>query len=117
MREAYSSLQLLSETSGDLWLVFAGMGELGEQAEAQHYQLGKEAAELGLHIISVGEDELAQSFYKGAMEAKLNEAAVFHSGTQAEAQEILQKHLKTKDKILFKASRAAGLDRLFQQFI
>ncbi|GEM_PF-1599259 len=121
LREAYASLQLLSEKQGDIWVVFAQMGELGEQALEQHYQLGCEASQLGFNTIAVGESDLVKAYYQGAKEAaqesELEPLSISHAMNQEEAQQILLAQLQAGDKVLFKASRAAGLEQLFKQFI
>ncbi len=121
LREAYASLQLLSEKQGDMWVVFAQMGELGEQALEQHYQLGGEASQLGFNTIAIGEGDLVQAYYQGAKsvatDTKSEPLSISHAINQEEAKQILLAQLQAGDKVLFKASRAAGLEQLFNQFI
>ena len=89
----------LSERAGQRRRVaiLGEMAELGETAPAYHREVGELAAELGVHVIGVGEPARA---YGPAVWAPTKETAV----------EAARGFLRPGDAVLVKASRAVGLE-------
>ncbi|MGI8528173.1 MAG: UDP-N-acetylmuramoyl-tripeptide--D-alanyl-D-alanine ligase [Geodermatophilaceae bacterium] len=85
------------------WAVLGEMAELGEHGPAAHVEVGRLAAELGIHrIVTVG----------AAARAILDEAGGVPVSDVAAAIELLHGAIRPGDVVLVKASRAAGLERV-----
>ena len=94
----------LSERAGDRRRVaiLGEMAELGAASVRYHRQIGELAAELGVHVIGVGEPARA---YRPAVWAPTKEAAV----------EAARGFLQPGDAVLVKASRAVGLEGIAEE--
>jgi len=94
----------LSERAGDRRRVaiLGEMAELGAASVGYHRQIGELAAELGVHVIGVGEPARA---YRPAVWAPTKEAAV----------EAARGFLQPGDAVLVKASRAVGLEGIAEE--
>jgi UDP-N-acetylmuramoyl-tripeptide--D-alanyl-D-alanine ligase len=90
------------------WAVLGQMAELGEAADAEHAELGREVAKLGIaRLVVVGEQAApihAAAVADGAHSVKVADAAA--------ATELLRRELHPPDVVLVKASRAAALERV-----
>ncbi len=95
-------------------VVFGEMHELGAQSEQLHARLGQEVADADLdYLLTVGEkaSSIAEAAIAGGMSAKSVEKAV----DLPSALQHLLGVLKAEDRVLCKASRAVGLDRLVDE--
>ncbi len=99
----------LSE-NGQRYVVLGKMAELGEHASKAYLELGTHGAELGLHVVSVGDE--AKEIYQGATQ-RGKQATHFSSVEDASA--WLKLTCKAGDAVLFKGSRAAAMERVMQQ--
>lgn len=91
-------------TKGFRYAVLGDMGELGDDAESAHHELGHYAASLGLDgVLAVG--GLAARYCDGNPEC-------LHFSDGAKACEFLAKQLRPGDQVLFKASRSAHFETL-----
>jgi UDP-N-acetylmuramoyl-tripeptide--D-alanyl-D-alanine ligase len=108
-----ASLQLLAQTPGTRRLAVLGtMKELGERSPEFHHRIGVAARELQLdRLLILAEATEANAIAAGA-EPLLSECFSSH----AEVVERLQTLVQPGDRILFKASRAVGLDQVVKQF-
>lgn len=108
-----AALHLLAQTSGKRHIAVLGtMKELGERSPEFHQQVGKTAQELNLDALLVLVDDLeAESIATGA--APLS--AECFSSHNAVVQRLLEL-VQPGDRLLFKASRSVGLDRIVNQF-
>lgn len=100
-----AAIAMLSGLPGRRWLVLGDMGELGDEAERLHAELGQVAREAGLDgLLCIGPlaAAAAAAFGTGACVA----------GDLDEAEAMLVPELAPDATVLVKASRAAGLDRL-----
>jgi UDP-N-acetylmuramoyl-tripeptide--D-alanyl-D-alanine ligase len=89
--------------------VLGDMNELGAHSEAAHAEVGRRAAELGIgQLFAVG--KMAPVMAKAARDAGLNRVIEF-ADVEA-AMKAVKQFLKTGDVVLFKASRAACLERI-----
>ena len=86
--------------------VIGDMRELGENAKSLHYECGEAAASLELDLV-VGVGPLGAVF---AVAASLRETNTLFAADPAEAAALLAEALRPGDLVLFKASRAVGLD-------
>ena len=78
------------------------MAELGDHASEAYSRIGKKASELGLRLITVGEE--AQAY-----------GAAQHFQSSAEAAHWLLENSNSGDCVLFKGSRMAAMERVMNQ--
>jgi UDP-N-acetylmuramoyl-tripeptide--D-alanyl-D-alanine ligase len=92
--------------------VLGPMGELGEQAAAAHAEVGRRAAELGVHrLFAIGAH--AATLADAARAAGLAEVEEFaDAGVAATA---VQQCVRAGDVVLVKASRAARLEQVVER--
>lgn len=91
--------------------VFGEMLELGDGSEELHRQLGREVHASGIdRLVAVGAG--ARFVADGALQAGMARSAVAAVDGIGEAQALLAAELRTGDRVLCKASRRVGLDRL-----
>ncbi len=92
-------------------VVFGEMLELGASSEALHRELGAGTQAAGIDLlVTVGDG--ARPIAAGAIAAGMPTAAVISVDTVDAAQALLQAQLRAGDRVLCKASRRVGLDRL-----
>jgi UDP-N-acetylmuramoyl-tripeptide--D-alanyl-D-alanine ligase len=112
MRNALETLARL-ETSGRRIAVLGQMAELGDKAEAAHREIGECAGGLGLDALFVL-GPWAECVAEGARQAGLASDRVH----VAEDHDLLARSLRTwlakGDRVLFKGSRSAGMERIIQ---
>lgn len=102
------ALKTLSGFAGEHWLVLGDFGELGNDVEAIHGQMGKQAREAGVSkLLTVGDSSrmAAQSFGCGAQ----------HFEDIDTLQQFLQQELSKDVTCLIKGSRFMQLDKLADQ--
>lgn len=104
-----ASLKLLAQTEGDRKIVVLGtMKELGDWSVQYHQQVGKQVSDLKLdRLLILADPDEAQAM---AIAAAPVPAEIFTSATEVVSR--LKELLRAGDRILFKASRAVGLDRV-----
>jgi UDP-N-acetylmuramoyl-tripeptide--D-alanyl-D-alanine ligase len=107
MRAALETLATLS--AGRRIAVLGDMLELGPEEERWHRELGAAVAGRADLLVCVG--PRAGILGDGAVAAGLAEGAVFRVASADEAAELLSGMLASGDTVLFKASRAVGLER------
>lgn len=108
-----ASLQLLAQTPGQRHIAILGtMKELGERSLEFHQRVGKTVNELQLdQLLVLADAPEAAVMQKGAATVPTT------CFTQPEAVVAwLQTNVQPGDRLLFKASRAVGLDRVVEQF-
>jgi UDP-N-acetylmuramoyl-tripeptide--D-alanyl-D-alanine ligase len=107
------ALRTLREMScvGRRVAVLGDMAELGAQAVAAHEEIGRQTAELGMdQLFAVG--KMAGVIAGAARAAKMKQVVEFEDVKTATP--ALKQFLKAGDAVLFKASRAARLERLIE---
>ena len=95
------------------WAVLGTMKELGEMSAQLHRQVGESISNLGIEGAIVLADGEADAILSGA-NGSLEYAIACHSYEDI-TQTLLQK-VKSGDRILFKASRSVGMDRVVEAF-
>ena len=115
MRAALTTLAGLAParaaTGGRTWAVLGPMGELGADADAEHRELGRLAADLGVdRIVAVGDAARPVSDAAGQQESWAGQA-LWRPDIDS-ALELLRREARGEDAVLVKASRSAGLERL-----
>lgn len=97
-------------------VVFGEMRELGPRSAELHHELGADVAAADIDLlVTVG--EAAAQIGLGAGAAGLDPARVLHVADISAALAHLLAELRDGDVVLFKASRAAGLDRLVDELV
>ncbi|MDL5156883.1 UDP-N-acetylmuramoyl-tripeptide--D-alanyl-D-alanine ligase [Actinomycetospora termitidis] len=106
-----AALATLASMSGRHTAVLGVMGELGDDAEAAHAELGRLAAASGLQrLVVVG--EAARPTYEAARTAGLASDLVPDAAAAVEAV-----HAAPGDVVLVKASRSAGLEKVAEALL
>ena len=101
------------EAEGRRIAVLGHMGELGDQSERGHVEVGQCAAELGIdQLISIGEvgAKISEAAKAAGLEASTN------SATPEAAAELLAEIAAPGDLVLVKGSRAARTERVIEAF-
>lgn len=109
-----AALDLLAGTPGKRHIAVLGaMKELGERSPEFHQQVGQTAQQLNLDalLILVGDPE-AEAIAHGADSLPV-ECISSHDALV----ERLKEWVQSGDRLLFKASRSVGLDRVVKQFL
>ena len=89
--------------------VLGDMKELGADEDTWHRELGKYAAERVDRLVCVG--ELARFYGEEAIDRGFPRAAIDYAASPEEVTRLLDETLREGDVVLFKGSRAMGLDR------
>lgn len=109
-----AALQLLAETPGTRRIAVLGtMKELGDRSPEFHEQVGTVARQLNLNRLLILADEAeSQALAAGAAPSVISEQFT----SPAALVDRLVQLVKPGDRLLFKASRAVGLDQVVEQF-
>jgi UDP-N-acetylmuramoyl-tripeptide--D-alanyl-D-alanine ligase len=98
------------------WAVLGEMKELGDASILAHDEIGRLAVRLGVdRLIGVG--EACRSMVLGAASEGYYGGEAHYCADGDQARKYLLEHAQAGDVILFKASRAAGLETLAEQVI
>jgi UDP-N-acetylmuramoyl-tripeptide--D-alanyl-D-alanine ligase len=108
-----AALQLLAGTPGARHLAVLGtMKELGERSLEFHQRVGQLAQQLKLDaLLILVDDPEAKAIAVGA--DRISECFSSHDTLVKRLEELVQ----PGDRLLFKASRSVGLDRVVKQFL
>lgn len=112
MAAAIDTLTELSEAGieiGKRYVVLGHMAELGDHGEQAHIDVGKLAARRRITAVSVG--ALAEGISHGAQE---DGGEAIHFNEIDAAAEWLKQQCQDKDVVLFKGSRAAGMEKVME---
>lgn len=105
-----AGLDVLAKTPQRKVAILGDMGELGEDSDKLHYELGKYAGNSDIDLILlVGES--AEHMYRGVLDTHKNKE-VYHFKNKEELLEQIEDFLKEKDAILVKASHFMGFERI-----
>lgn len=109
-----AALQLLAQTPGTRHIAVLGaMKELGERSIEFHQRVGQLAQQLALDaLLILVDDPEAKAIAQGAG-SSLSECFSSHDTLLRRLEELRQ----PGDRLLFKASRSVGLDRVVKQFL
>jgi UDP-N-acetylmuramoyl-tripeptide--D-alanyl-D-alanine ligase len=110
MRNALETLARL-ETSGRRIAVLGQMGELGEASDAAHRDIGERVGTLGLDALFVLGDS-AELVAESACAAGLDPGCVHVGEDHAALARALRAELAKDDRVLFKGSRSAGMEKI-----
>jgi UDP-N-acetylmuramoyl-tripeptide--D-alanyl-D-alanine ligase len=109
-----ASLKLLAQTPGKRHIAVLGtMKELGAWSVAYHQQVGEQVKNLHLdRLLILADDAEAEAMSIGASPLSAEKFAT-HGDVVTRLKELMQ----PGDRVLFKASRAVGLDQVVEQLI
>lgn len=114
---ARAMLDVLRDTPASRRIAVLGeMLELGRWSEALHRDIGRYAAEAGIHML-VGIRGAASSMVDAATQAGLAAGAAYFFEEPAEAGDRLRGLAKAGDAILFKGSRGVHVERALERFL
>ncbi|MEE3717809.1 UDP-N-acetylmuramoyl-tripeptide--D-alanyl-D-alanine ligase [Tumidithrix elongata RA019] len=109
-----AALRLLADTPARRrWAILGAMKELGEMSEKLHRQVGEVVRNLNIDRLIVLSDGEADAIVTGA-DRQAGFVATCHS--HAEITQMLLQEVKAGDRLLFKASRSVGMDRVVRDF-
>jgi len=109
-----ASLRLLAQTPGTRRLAVLGtMKELGERSPEFHHQVGQAVQNLGLDGLLILADPPEAAALASGAEPLVAEQFADHAALVARLQALIQ----PGDRLLFKASRAVGLDRVVAELM
>jgi UDP-N-acetylmuramyl pentapeptide synthase len=112
MKAALRTLMEL-DSDGHRIAVLGEMGELGQESERGHREVGEAAARLRIdELIAVG--ATGATIARAAEKAGLKKTVVV--GSQEEAAALLEKKAAPGDLVLIKGSRAARMERVLEEF-
>ncbi len=95
--------------------VLGDMLELGAAADEAHRQVGRTAAQSGVHmVIAVG--ALAKHIAAGAIEAGIAKTRVFETAGHTEAAQRLRDLSGPGDVVLIKGSRGMKMEKILEEF-
>ncbi|HEY9643261.1 MAG TPA: UDP-N-acetylmuramoyl-tripeptide--D-alanyl-D-alanine ligase [Coleofasciculaceae cyanobacterium] len=109
-----AALQMLAETPGQRRIAVLGtMKELGDRSAEFHHQVGVLARQLHLDgLIILADEAESQAMAAGAFPLLAQQCS-----TPAAVVAQLRATVQAGDRLLFKASRAVGLDQVVQAFV
>ena len=105
-----AALDLLDELNGHKVAVLGDMLELGEYEQVGHQQVGRHAAAIVSHLVTVG--ELGRVIADTAHQAGLAQEAITTVKNSAEAVEVLKYNLSPEDVVLIKGSHGLRMDTI-----
>lgn len=109
-----SAIDVLADLGSETCLVLGGMGELGEDSESLHREVGAYAGQKGIATV-YGLGESANSYRAGFLEYSKHGAFVTTENHQQLAAELMANQ-KSKT-ILIKGSRSSAMEKVIQYMI
>ncbi len=107
------ALDVLGAEAGNRRIAVLGeMLELGPDAAALHARVGRAVPRAGVSVLVTVGGGPALALGRGAQEAGLAAAAVYHAGTSEEAAAIVAGLVRPGDLVLVKGSRGVRLERV-----
>lgn len=98
------------------YAVLGDMLEMGEYANSAHYKTGEKAAKSGIDgLVAIG--ELSRHTARGARDAGMDGAGVFHCMEQTQAITYLKTSLGPGDAVLIKGSRGMRLEQIVDALV
>lgn len=105
-----AGLNVLNEMQGEHWLVLGDMGELGENAEQLHFDVGEKARRSGVnHLLATGE-------YSTSAVKAFGESAI-HFKTHEDLISYLKANIHSELNILVKGSRYMKMEQIVEALI
>ena len=95
--------------------ILGDMLELGSRAMAEHYRVGRLAAEAADVILAYGTH--SERIVTGAVTGGINPKNATHYEDQSEMAQALGRIAKPGDVLLFKGSRGVKMERVMREFL
>ncbi len=105
-----AGLKVLEDMPGERWLVLGDMGELGENSERLHFDVGVKASESGVNCLYVTGDNSIASVKAFGEHAK-------YFKTHDELIKFLKNHMHDNLNILIKGSRYMKMEQIVESLI
>ena len=102
-------------TSGRRIAVLGDMLELGNRSAAEHYRIGRLAAQRAQGLLAYGSN--AYRYVIGAITGGMPQKNALHYQTQEELAHVLASRARPGDVILFKGSRGMRMERALELFL
>ena len=110
-----ASLRVLGKKPGRRIAVLGDMLELGVRASAEHYRVGRIAAENADYVFAYG--PYADRVVSGAVTGGMSVAAVANFDDQEQLYTELKRIVKPGDILLFKGSHGMHMERILEMFL
>ena len=110
-----AALEVLNGKSGRKIAVLGDMLELGSCTQAEHYKVGRTAAEKADILLSFGPN--SAKMQGGAITGGMSESAARAFENREKLAEVLTSIVRPGDVILFKGSRGMRMELILEQFL
>ena len=110
-----AALKVLGKRKGRRIAVLGDMLELGDVTWAEHFRIGRIAAENADVVFAYGPNSDRVS--GGAITGGMNPAVARHFGTHEETAAALKRLAKPGDVFLFKGSRGMHMEQILAMFL
>lgn len=116
MAAAMRALASIGSGGRTTWAVLGEMRELGDESMVAHDELGRLAVRLGIdHLVGVG--AACRPLVLGAASEGYFGGEAYYAEDKSAARAYLLENVRPGDALLFKASRAVGLEELAEQVL
>ncbi len=109
-----AGIEAIHQMQGNTMVILGDMGELGKNAEAMHYQLGQDIAELDIaQLYTVG--NLSQAISEGFKKSRTKNqrpADVHFFSSKDELIKTVRKKINSSSVLLIKGSRSMGMEKV-----
>ncbi len=110
-----AALQVLGNRSGRRVAVLGDMLELGTCATAEHYRIGRNAAEKCDLLFAYG--KYSQEIRNGAITGGMDQNKIYPVDSHERLAKLLKEKAKPQDVILFKGSRGMRMELALEMFL
>ena len=110
-----ASLRVLGKKTGRHIAVLGDMLELGVRASAEHYRVGRIAAENADIVLAYGPN--ADRVVSGAITGGMDPTKALAFGEQSQLYATLHRMVKPGDVLLFKGSHGMHMERILERFL
>ena len=110
-----AALNVLGNRPGRHIAVLGDMLELGDCAQAEHYRIGRIAAQKADYVFAIGSN--SARIIDGTITGGMHESRGRLFTSREELAAVLKKTVKPGDVVLFKASRGISLDKVLAEFL
>ena len=110
-----AALKVLKDKQGRRVAVLGDMLELGHCAQAEHYKVGRLAAENADLLFSYGPN--SEKMLKGALTGGMSSVKARAFSDRDKLAEVLSQTVRPGDVILFKGSRGMRMELILERFL
>lgn len=112
--------KIVGKAGGEAMLVLGDMGELGEESEQLHYQLGEDAAKMGItQLMTVGtmSQKTTEAYNASMVEMSEKESVAIHFNNKIDLIYDLKNKLHEQSVVLVKGSRAMAMEEVVEALL